>query len=239
LKVLATPGLGAFFFDDQAAIAAGAERDGVGYREAGVREPAEAVSIQLVLDDGYVARGDCVSVQYSGAGGREPRLRAGELAPLVERALQEALAGRSLAAFRELAADVEARLPGRAAAYGASQALLDAAAHLAGHHLMARVVMDEWGLPGTAREVPLYAQSGYSDTVRLERWDAGADLGVRHYAQGAELFVLEGEFADDAGSYATGCWLRFPMGSEHHPRSARGCTLYVKRSGLPYLHAAA
>jgi len=86
---------------------------------------------------------------------------------------------------------------------------------------------------------PLYEQSGYSDTVRLERWDAGADLGVRHYAQGAELFVLEGEFADDAGSYATGCWLRFPMGSQHHPRSARGCTLYVKRSGLPYLHAAA
>jgi methylaspartate ammonia-lyase len=169
LKVLATPGLGAFFFDDQAAIAAGAERDGVGYRDAGVREPAEAVSIQLVLDDGYVARGDCASVQYSGAGGREPRLRSVELAPLIERALQEALAGRSLAAFRELAADVEARLPGRAAAYGASQALLDAAAHLAGHHLMSRVVMDEWGLPGTAREVPLYAQSGEERRSNVEK----------------------------------------------------------------------
>ena len=29
------------------------------------------------------------------------------------------------------------------------------------------------------------------------------------------------------------CWLRLPAGSEHHPRSAGGCTLYIKRSGLP------
>jgi anti-sigma factor ChrR (cupin superfamily) len=85
---------------------------------------------------------------------------------------------------------------------------------------------------------PLYEQAGFSDSVRLERWDAGTDVGVRHYAQGAELFILEGEFADDAGTYAAGCWLRLPMDSEHRPRSARGCTLYVKESGLPYLHAA-
>jgi len=158
VKVLATAGRGGYFFDDQAAIAAGAQRDGVRYLDAGVREPAEAVCVQLVLDDGYVARGDCVSVQYSGAGGREPRLRAAELAPRVERAL----GGLSLGAFRQMAAEAEQRLAGlgQAAAYGASQALLDAAAHVAGHHLMARVVMDEWALPGTAREVPLYAQSG-------------------------------------------------------------------------------
>ena len=30
-------------------------------------------------------------------------------------------------------------------------------------------------------------------------------------------------------------WLRLPVGSKHHPRSAGGCTLYIKRSGLPYL----
>ena len=45
-----------------------------------MRAPAEAVSILLVLEDGHVAHGDCVSVQYSGVGGREPRLRADELA---------------------------------------------------------------------------------------------------------------------------------------------------------------
>jgi anti-sigma factor ChrR (cupin superfamily) len=85
----------------------------------------------------------------------------------------------------------------------------------------------------------LYQQAGFSDLMRLERWEPRADLGVISYEQGAELFVLEGEFVDEAGTYSAGCWLRLPAGSEHHPRSAAGCTLYVKRSGLPYLVSAA
>jgi anti-sigma factor ChrR (cupin superfamily) len=83
----------------------------------------------------------------------------------------------------------------------------------------------------------LYRQPGFSDLIRLERWERQADLGIVSYEQGAELFVLEGEFADDAGAYSAGCWLRLPAGSQHHPRSAGGCTLYVKRSGLPYLRS--
>jgi len=85
----------------------------------------------------------------------------------------------------------------------------------------------------------LYQQAGFADLMRLERWATQADLGVVSYEQGAELFVLEGGFADEAGAYSAGCWLRLPAGSEHHPRSAAGCTLYVKRSGLPYLRSAA
>jgi hypothetical protein len=73
----------------------------------------------------------------------------------------------------------------------------------------------------------------------LERWDAGLDLGTRSYLKGAELFVLSGEFADEVGEYSEGFWLRLPEGSAHHPRSGRGCTLYVKRGGLPYLKTAA
>src|SRR5437016_14126592 len=84
----------------------------------------------------------------------------------------------------------------------------------------------------------LYQQAGFSDRMRLERWEPQADLGVISYEQGAELFVLEGEFVDEAGAYSAGYWLRLPAGSEHHPRSAGGCTLYIKRSGLPYLKSA-
>jgi anti-sigma factor ChrR (cupin superfamily) len=84
---------------------------------------------------------------------------------------------------------------------------------------------------------PLYQQVGFSEVIRLERWEPQADLGAITYEQGAELFVLEGEFADEAGTYAAGCWLRLPAGSMHHPRSTGGCTLYVKRSGLPYLRS--
>lgn len=92
-------------------------------------------------------------------------------------------------------------------------------------------------IPAVAHK-PLYQQAGFSDLTRLERWQARADLGIVRYELGAEFFVLEGEFADEAGAYAAGCWLRLPAGSAHHPRSAAGCTLYVKRSGLPYLRTA-
>ena len=86
---------------------------------------------------------------------------------------------------------------------------------------------------------PLYHQDGFSDVMRLERWEPRTDLGIVSYEQGGELFVLEGEFADEAGAYSAGCWLRLPVDSEHHPRTTEGCTLYVKRSGLPYLRSAA
>ena len=85
----------------------------------------------------------------------------------------------------------------------------------------------------------LYRQPGFSDVMCLERWAAGTEAGVTRHEQGAEFFVLEGEFADEAGAYSQGFWLRLPAGSVHHPRSERGCTLYVKRGGLPYLETAA
>lgn len=83
----------------------------------------------------------------------------------------------------------------------------------------------------------LYEQADFSDAVRLERWKPGADLGIVSYTQGAELFVLEGRFADEEGTYGEGFWLRFPVGSSHHPQSIGGCTLYIKRAGLSYLRA--
>jgi anti-sigma factor ChrR (cupin superfamily) len=99
-----------------------------------------------------------------------------------------------------------------------------------------RLTWEPSSIPAVAYK-SLYQQSGFSDLIRLERWEPQADLGVISYEQGGELFVLEGEFADEAGVYSTGCWLRLPAGSMHHPRSDRGCTLYIKRSGLPYLRS--
>jgi len=107
------------------------------------------------------------------------------------------------------------------------------------------VVLDTAQHPWVASAIPdvdlkpLYRQPGFSDVTRLERWAPGADLRAMSYEQGAEYFVLEGGFADEAGSYSEGFWLRLPAGSVHHPRSERGCTLYVKHAGLPYLKSAA
>ena len=85
---------------------------------------------------------------------------------------------------------------------------------------------------------PLYAQPGFADVMRLERFAPGVDAGMVSYADGAELFVLEGAFSDESGEHARGTWLRFPVGAKHHPRaSSAGCTLYVKTGGLRYLRS--
>jgi anti-sigma factor ChrR (cupin superfamily) len=106
------------------------------------------------------------------------------------------------------------------------------------------VALDTGGVPwepastsGIHHKV-LFRQSGFSDVTHLERWAPGAVLGALSYPQGVEFFVLEGGFADEAGAYHRGSWLRLPVGSQHRPRSEAGCTLYIKRAGLPYLKSA-
>lgn len=184
--VAAVPVAGGYFFDDQAAIRAGAARDGVRYLGAPltpgfieVREPAEAVSVLVQLTDGTVVVGDCATVQYAGVAGRERRLQAQELAAAIESRVAPGLRGLPVAGYRE--ADAEAQQICEqtvsnplAAAYGISQALLAAAAHAAGHGQMARIVQQEWAIRTPLRPLPLYAQSGEDrrgnvDTMVLKR----------------------------------------------------------------------
>jgi methylaspartate ammonia-lyase len=161
--VLAVPAGGAFFFDDQAAIRRGAPRDGFAYA-AGVRRPAEAVSVLLVLEDGHVAHGDCVSVQYSGAGGREPGLEADRLAAQLRADLAPSLRGRELTGYDPRALDGL----GAAAAYGVSQALLDACAHRAGLTI-AEYIRAEWGLAHPLTRLPVFAQTGEDRRANVEK----------------------------------------------------------------------
>ena len=82
-------GLTGFYFDDQRAIRSGkVQEDGFTYlwrsrhpRVYKVRQAGESVSVQLVLENGQVAYGDCAAVQYSGAGGRDPLFLADEYIP--------------------------------------------------------------------------------------------------------------------------------------------------------------
>jgi anti-sigma factor ChrR (cupin superfamily) len=82
---------------------------------------------------------------------------------------------------------------------------------------------------------PLYAQSGFSDTMRLERWDRDARLGRVEYPGGAELFVVTGAFADESGRFGRGTWLRLPPGAAHSPVAKEVCVLYIKEGGFAYL----
>ena len=83
--------------------------------------------------------------------------------------------------------------------------------------------------------LPVYSQSGFADSVRLERWGPGASLGRRRYPGGAELFVVRGSFDDELGRFAQHAWLRLPPGASHAPVTGDGCELYIKEGGFAYL----
>jgi len=169
--VLSVPVRSGFFVDDQAAIRAGATHDGFTYRgrpaTAGfrtIRQPGEAVSVLLLLDDGQVAHGDCAAVQYSGVGGRASVFLAGPAVATIERHVAPLLRGRELTTFRDVAREVDTLAvdgePLHAAIrYGVTQALLDAVARRRGV-TMAEVVRDEYATGIPIRPVPLFVQSG-------------------------------------------------------------------------------
>jgi hypothetical protein len=81
---------------------------------------------------------------------------------------------------------------------------------------------------------PLYEQRGFSDTMRLERWVAGT-RAERHFPQGAEIFVVHGEWVADTTTLGSRSWLRLPAGTRCAAESAAGCVLYVKEGGFAYL----
>jgi anti-sigma factor ChrR (cupin superfamily) len=72
-----------------------------------------------------------------------------------------------------------------------------------------------------------------SERVGLQRWAPGARLAHHAHEGGAEVFVLEGSFADEHGRYPAGTWIRSPHGSEHTPFTEDGCLLYMKLGHLP------
>ncbi|HEY5319372.1 MAG TPA: methylaspartate ammonia-lyase [Galbitalea sp.] len=171
LEVLTVPVRTGFYADDQAAIRAGAAHDGFRYVGkpitpgfTSIRQPGEALSVMLLLDDGTVVHGDCAAVQYSGAGGRDPVFSSANAARDIEEHVAPLLRGRELTGFRDLTAQIDViRASGSvlhtAVRYGVSQAILAAVA--ASRKLtMAEVVRDEYETGATLLPVPIYAQTG-------------------------------------------------------------------------------
>jgi methylaspartate ammonia-lyase len=115
VQVLAVPAVGAGYYDDLAALQADpiplsqrftATPVTPGFRA--VREVAEAVSVGLVLDDGWVAWGDCVAVAHSGKSGRNPVFRTEDGLATIQQVVALAFQGRGLTSFRGLSVEVDA-----------------------------------------------------------------------------------------------------------------------------------
>lgn len=78
----------------------------------------------------------------------------------------------------------------------------------------------------------LYRSDRHPEVMRLVRIAPGALVPAQRFPRGEEIFVLAGSLRDEHGAYRTGTWVKYPPGSEHTPRSAEGCTLYVKKDHL-------
>lgn len=81
----------------------------------------------------------------------------------------------------------------------------------------------------------LYEQAGYTERMRLEKWQPETSNVVRRWDEGVEIFVLRGSLQDDDELYDTGTWLRLPPGSEQQLATTTGCEVYIKEGGFTYL----
>ena len=74
----------------------------------------------------------------------------------------------------------------------------------------------------------LYEQVDYSEKVWIERWLPGAQLTNFVEPEIKEIFVIEGTWSDELGTYPAGSWLRYPPNCLYQPSSKTGCLIYVK-----------
>ena len=172
VNVLLTKSYTGFYFDDQKAIKSGAGHDGFMYMGetatsgfSKIRQTGEAISIQLILEDGSVGYGDCAAVQYSGAGGRDPLFLADDFIPFIQEKIVPQLIGEDVSIFKDLAEKydqmiIDGKRLHTAVRYGLTQALLNACA-VANHLTMAEVIRRDYGITETEyKPVPIFTQSG-------------------------------------------------------------------------------
>jgi methylaspartate ammonia-lyase len=180
VDVCFSTGLSGYVHRDLAAIKAGAQADGMLYRgtplSPGFRqivEPADAVSVMLLLEDGQVAFGDCVDVILAGFGGRDPAFHYEDHAAMLQGRILPMLRDLDVRDFRRNAAMFNALSPSgerphTAIQYGVSQALLHAAA-LAAHCTIAEAVSHAYGCQVATREIGLLASCQRDDPMQLDR----------------------------------------------------------------------
>ncbi|PCI78449.1 MAG: cupin [SAR86 cluster bacterium] len=83
-------------------------------------------------------------------------------------------------------------------------------------------------LPGIDRITLEREEPESGVTTSIVRYKAGATFSEHIHPRGEEVFVIEGELADEFGVYPAGTYIRNPPGSRHSPFSSIGCQLFVK-----------
>lgn len=84
--------------------------------------------------------------------------------------------------------------------------------------------------PAAGVQRRLLARDGDEDAkaTSIVRYEPGAVFAPHAHPLGEEIVVLDGEFADEHGTYPAGTYIKNPNGTTHAPRNPTGCTLFVK-----------
>ena len=94
--------------------------------------------------------------------------------------------------------------------------------------------IDEQGWEEFGKDVTRIAlhQHGLEE-VWLVRMAPGSRIEDHFHDLGEEIFVVDGTFTDEYGTYPKWSWVRYPHGSSHSAWTAEGCTLFLKAGHLP------
>jgi methylaspartate ammonia-lyase len=165
--ILVTPGLTGYYFDDLKAIRNGrAKMDGFMYTgqpitpgHKRIRQKGESISIMLILDNGEIAFGDGVSIQYSNVVGRDPVFLSSKYIPVIKKVVIPFLKGRKITTFRQMSTEVDSlesngKKLHTGIRYGVTQALLDALAKMR-RVTMVEVVSEEYGTNISSKPIPV------------------------------------------------------------------------------------
>ena len=84
-------------------------------------------------------------------------------------------------------------------------------------------------VPGVTRMMLDRVGGEVARATSLVRYAADSDFPGHMHGGGEEILVLDGEFADEHGSYPAGSYIRNPIGTAHTPQvGADGATIFVK-----------
>jgi len=98
-----------------------------------------------------------------------------------------------------------------------------------------RVVINHHDLPwikspdlGVERRMLERMGDEVAKATSIVRYQPDSKFQRHTHEFGEEIFVLDGIFSDETGSYSAGTYIMNPPGSSHAPFTETGCTLFVK-----------
>lgn len=83
-------------------------------------------------------------------------------------------------------------------------------------------------MPGVERRMLDRMGDEVARATTIVRYAPESAFSSHVHTGGEEFFVLEGVFQDEHGDFPAGSYIRNPPQSTHTPRSAPGCTIFVK-----------